>query len=133
MPKVIPPRPGPDDEFFWQGAREGRLLAHACASCGRIQHPPSPMCPACGSVSWEAEQLSGRGTVLSWIVSHHPTEPDEAHRVVALIELDEGIRLVSNLCEVGLDAVANDMPVEVTFIDQDGVILPQFRPLEVPT
>jgi len=86
------------------------------------------MCPACGSVSWTTQQLSGRGTVYSWIVSHHPTDTDDAPRIVALIELDEGQRLVSNLHGVDIADVRNEMPVEVVFMDVDGVRLPQFRP-----
>jgi uncharacterized OB-fold protein len=86
------------------------------------------MCPACGSVDWDVEALSGRGTVHSWIVSHHPTQPDDAPRIVALILLEEGLRLVSNLHDVEADDVSNDMDVEVVFVDVDGTRLPQFRP-----
>ena len=128
MPRVVAPIVGKDDQYFWTGAAEGRLLARRCAQCGRLQHPPSPMCPACGSVEWDVEQLSGRGTVHSWIVSHHPTQPDDAPRIVALIMLEEGLRLVSNLHDVDASGVVNDMAVEVVFVDVDGVRLPQFRP-----
>jgi hypothetical protein len=117
-----------DDEFFWNGVAEGRLLVRRCASCSRLQHPPSPMCPWCGSLEWDVQELSGRGTLHSWIVSRHPSEPDDMARIVALVELDEGVRLVSNL--VGIDAaeVENGMPLEVLFAEVDGVALPQFRP-----
>ena len=69
----------------------------------------------------------------SWILSHHPTQPDEAPRIVALIELDEGVRLVSNLQDIDAADVKNDMAVEVDFADLDTfdggtVRLPQFRP-----
>jgi uncharacterized OB-fold protein len=86
------------------------------------------MCPQCGSVTWDAREASGRGTVHSWIVSHHPTEADDAPRIVALIELDEGVRLVSNLQDIEPEEVRNDMAVEVVFMEIDGVRLPQFRP-----
>ena len=86
------------------------------------------MCPQCGSVDWDVQELSGRGTLYSWIVSHHPNETDEATRVVALVELDEGIRLVSNLQDVDPALVENGMAVTVTFVDVDGIRLPQFRP-----
>ena len=128
MPKVIRPTPGRDDAFFWSGVDEGRLLARACASCGRIHHPPGPMCPACHSVEWADRELSGRGTVHSWIVSHHPSQADESPRIVALVELEEGIRLVSNLQDIDPADVRNDMAVQVTFRDVDGVRLPQFVP-----
>jgi len=128
VPRVVAPIVGKDDEYFWSGVAVGLLLARRCARCGRLQHPPSPMCPACGSLDWDVEQLSGRGTVHSWIVSHHPTQPDDAPRIVALIMLEEGLRLVSNLHDVDARDVVNDMEVEVVFVDVDGVRLPQFRP-----
>jgi hypothetical protein len=117
-----------DDEFFWNGVKEGRLLARRCAGCQRLAHPPSPMCPQCGAVEWEVLELSGRGSLHSWIFSRHPSEPDDAARIVALVELDEGIRLVSNLCGIEVDAVKNGMRLEVVFAEIDGVALPQFRP-----
>lgn len=86
------------------------------------------MCPHCGSLEWDECELCGRGRLHSWIVSHHPTEADDAARIVALIELDEGIRLVSNLQDIEPADVENDIAVEVVFADVDGVRLPQFRP-----
>ncbi|MBL7496400.1 OB-fold domain-containing protein [Frankia sp. CNm7] len=128
MPRVIRPVPDLDDAFFWEAARDGRLVTRACAGCGRIAHPPSPMCPACGSVDWTERELSGRGTIHSWIVSRHPSQPDDAPRIVILVDLEEGIRLVSNLREVDAADVSNEMPVEVFFDEVDGFRLPQFRP-----
>jgi uncharacterized OB-fold protein len=128
VPSVIAPRPGPDDAWFWDGAREGRLLLRLCATCARLQHPPTPLCPACGSASWTTREASGRGTVYAWLLSHHPTEPDAAPRIVALVELAEGVRIVSNLLEVEPGDALNGMPVEACFVDYDGVVLPQFRP-----
>ncbi|HEX4218257.1 MAG TPA: Zn-ribbon domain-containing OB-fold protein [Acidimicrobiales bacterium] len=129
MPHAVAPTVDRDDEFFWNGVAEGKLLARRCAHCRRLQQPPSPMCPRCGSLEWDVEELSGRGTLHSWIVSHHPSEPDDAPRIVGLVQLEEGIRMVSNLQGIEPAAVTNDMPLEVVFMDVDGVRLPQFRPL----
>jgi uncharacterized OB-fold protein len=90
------------------------------------------MCPDCGCTDWSPRPSSGRGTVLSWIVSRHPSAADDQPRVVALIELTEGARLVSNLREIDLTTVRNDMEVELFFADLDGVRLPQFRPAQLP-
>jgi uncharacterized protein len=128
MPHVIPPVVNRDDEYFWRGVAEDRLLIRRCAQCAHLQHPPTPMCPKCGSVSWDVQQVTGRGFVYSWIVSRHPTQPEDAPRVVALVELDEGPRLVSNLTGVSSADVRNGMRVEVGFDEVDGVRLPQFRP-----
>jgi uncharacterized OB-fold protein len=87
------------------------------------------MCPQCQSVDREWFEVSGRGSVYSWIQSHHPTAPDEKPRIVALIDLDEGARIVSNLDGIDLDAVEPGLPVEVFFAEIDGTKLPQFRPV----
>lgn len=87
------------------------------------------MCPNCGSVEWDVQDSSGTGVVVSWIVSRHPTQPDESPRIVAVIELAEGVRLVSNLRDIAPDEVVNGMRVEVFFDEVGGVKLPQFRPV----
>ena len=127
MTKVRAPEVSAHDSFFWEGAAGHRLLLQHCADCGRVRMPPGPMCPGCLSLRWEPSQASGRGRVHSWIVSRHPTEPDAEARIVVLVDLDEGVRLVSNLL-CSLDEVVADMPVEVVFRDYDGATLPQFVP-----
>ena len=81
----------------------------------------------------QATESEGNGTILTWIISQHPTEPDEEPRIVILVQLDEGTRIVSNLVGVAPthDQVLNDKRVEVCFIDYDGTVLPQFRLAEV--
>jgi uncharacterized OB-fold protein len=140
VPSVIPPSPTLDDQFFWESIAEGRLVFQRCAACGAVRHPPAPMCGDCHSVEWDTQESSGHGHVYTWIVSHHPTKPDAEPRVVVLVELDEGIRFVSNL--LGVDAsslnegslddgpVENGMEVQLSIEDVDGVVLPQFRPVE---
>ena len=129
MPAVVPPVIGHDDQYFWEGARRHKLLLQRCTGCGVLRHPPAPACNECGSLEWEAVEASGRGTVFSWIVSKHPTRPDDEPRIVAVIELEEGIGMVSNLQEVDIAEVRNEMPVEVCFVEfDDGLVLPQFRP-----
>ncbi len=90
------------------------------------------MCPHCGSLEWTAVPLSGRGRVHAWIKPVHPPLPmfDPGY-LVALIELDEGIRLLSNLCEIAPEEVQNDMEVEVFFVDVSdrGARIHQFRPV----
>ena len=97
MITVIPPAPSRDDEYFWHAVAESRLVARRCVNCHALQHPPAPMCPHCQSLEFDVEALSGRGVIHSWIVSRHPSVPDSDARIVALIDLDEGIRMVSNI------------------------------------
>jgi hypothetical protein len=114
-----------DEDFFWAGVDEGKLLAQQCAECGTLRHPPAPMCGNCQSLKWDAQELSGRGTVFSWLISKHPTLADAAPRTVLLIDLDEGLRLVSNLSGGGSAAIGD--PVVVCYEDVNGTRLPQFR------
>jgi len=86
------------------------------------------MCPECQSLEWEPQAAAGRGVIRAWIVSKHPTRPDANPRIVVLVELDDGPRLVSNLQGAEPDEVRLGMPVEVVFQDVDGVFLHQFRP-----
>jgi uncharacterized OB-fold protein len=127
-------RPAPwvtrDSDFFWEAAKSDQLVGQACADCGVLRSPPRPMCPECNSVKSEARVLCGRGTVYSWVIPRHPQIPGfEGTYIVAVINLDEGIRFVSNLCEIDYDDVTPDMPVEVFFEDtQGGFRIPLFRP-----
>ena len=125
------PTPSRDSAFFWDGLREGKLLGQSCGGCGKLRHPPRPVCPDCGSLEWEAIPLSGRGRVHAWIKPVHPPLPMfEEGYLVALIELEEGIRILSNLCDVAPEDIENDMPVEVFYItlNEGDACLHQFRP-----
>lgn len=126
------PRPGitHDNRFFWEGVAQGRLLIQRCASCGRLQHPPAPMCPGCHGLEMDAVESSGRGTIHSFVVAHHPPIPPfEYPNVIVLVELEEGTRLVSRLVGVAPDDVRIGMPVRVEFerVD-DELALHRFRP-----
>jgi uncharacterized OB-fold protein/acyl dehydratase len=129
-----PRRPRPaltqDNAFFFEGAKQGRLLIQRCSSCQRLRHPPRPACPHCRSLEWDTVEASGRGTVYSFVVNHHPQVPAfDYPLVVALIELEEGTRLVSNVIGVDPADVHVGMPVQVEFTAfDDELTLPQFRP-----
>ena len=121
-PRLPRPKPTPsrDSAFFWEGVSEGKLLAQQCSNCHALRHPPRPMCPSCGSTQWEALTLSGHGTVHSWIEPVHPKLPFfEEPLLVALIDLEEGPRLLSNLCDVKPEDVITGMEVEVFFVPSD--------------
>ena len=104
-----------DNRFFWDGVREGKLLIQRCL-CGKLRHPPGPMCPACRSLEWEAVEACGRGTVYSYVVAHHPAIPPfEYPNAIVLVQLDEGIRVVSNLVGVEPDEIEIGMAVRARF------------------
>jgi uncharacterized OB-fold protein len=134
LPPAAATRPDPvftpDAAFFWEGVARGELLAQRCADCSRLVHPPRPMCPSCHSLKRETVKLSGRGTVYSWVIPRHPPPVGFAEApVVALIELEEGIRLVSNVVDVSPAAVRAGLAVEVCFAPtRGGRAVPVFRP-----
>jgi uncharacterized OB-fold protein len=88
------------------------------------------MCPRCRSLDWDTVTASGRGTVHSFVVPHHPPLPMFPQPyVVALVDLEEGTRLVTNLVDIDPTEVVIDLPVEVVFTAVDeGLTLPLFRP-----
>lgn len=126
MPRVIPPSVEHDDEYFWNGVAEHRLLLQECADCRTLRHPPLPMCGRCHSTAWTTRESAGTGTVHSWVVSRHPAAPTDEGRIVVLVQLDEGVRFVGNLVDTPVEAVVNEMAVCLTFREYDGVTLPQF-------
>ena len=123
-----------DTQFFWEGVRAHRLLIQRCTACQALRHPPRPMCPRCNALAWDTIESSGRGRVHSFVMPRHPPFPwFEGTYIVALVDLEEGTRLVSNLCEVEPDDVTIGMPVEVFFETfDDGLVLPLFRPVRRP-
>ncbi len=88
------------------------------------------MCPHCNSLEWDTIEASGRGTVLSFVMPQHPQFGFmEYPYVVALVELEEGTRLVTNIVGTEPETVHIGMPVEVTYEEFDGgLVLPQFTP-----
>jgi uncharacterized OB-fold protein len=116
-----------DFDFFYAGLEDQQLLVQKCSGCGELRNPPSPMCGECGSLEWSAVQLSGRGTVYSYIVHHHPPLPGfEMPHPVVLAELEEGIRFLGAGRAEQRDQLAIGKPVSVEYVRRDGVALFQF-------
>lgn len=132
MPAERPKRPRPaltqDNRFFFEGAKRDQLLIQRCTSCGVLRHPPRPACANCRSFEWDTVVASGRGTVYSYVVNHYPQVPAfDYPLVVALIELEEGTRLVANVTGIEPEEMEIGMPVEVTFVAfDDELTLPVF-------
>lgn len=131
-PPALRPRPAinADNEFWFSAAREHRLVIQRCAGCGDLRHPPGPCCPVCGSFAWDTVESAGRGEVYSFVVNHHPRHPAfEYPLVVAVVQLVEGTRLISNLVGVQPAEVRIGMPVLLDWLDADAELsLPVFRP-----
>ena len=133
VPKIKRPAPGVSDDnrFFWEGVKQGKLMIQRCKGCGDLHHPPGPVCPKCHSFEWDAIESSGKGTVYSFVVMHYPEVPPfEYPNPVGLIELEEGVRLISQLIGVKPGEIKVGQKVQVEFVTFDGELtLPQFRPV----
>jgi uncharacterized protein len=127
---VIRPMVNRDSEFFWEGTRKGELRIQRCGACEELRHPPGPMCPACGATEPDYVVARGTGTVHSYVVHRHPPVPGkELPILLALVELDEGVRMVGELLGVTDDEVEIGMPVEVSMVRvDDELTLPAWRP-----
>jgi uncharacterized OB-fold protein len=119
---------------FWDAAREHRLVAQRCTSCGTFRMPPTAICWNCHSREMEYADLPGTGTVYTFTVARHALIPEVRAAlpyVIATIALDgaPGARLISNVIGVDPDAVRIGMPVEVVFDDiSPEQTMPRFRP-----
>jgi uncharacterized protein len=126
------PPPSEAAEPFWQATRDQRLVLPWCTSCDRAIWYPRPTCPRCLGTSIEWRAASGAGTVYAVSVQHRPAHPKLADRVpyaVALVDLAEGVRVMSEVVGVPADDVAVGAPVQVTWEPlSDGRQLPLFAP-----
>jgi uncharacterized OB-fold protein/acyl dehydratase len=133
-PRPLRPRPAltQDNSFFFEGAKQHRLLIQKCTACGTLRHPPRPSCAHCRSFDWEPFEASGKGTVFSYVVNHYPQVPAfDYPLVVALVELEEGTRLVANVSGITPETAAIGMAVEAGFEDfDDDLSLPVFHPAD---
>jgi len=127
------PVPDADSKPFWEGCRKHELVFQKCAECGQVRWPPSIICPECLSQNTEWIDSGGRGKVYTYVVYHqafHPAFEDELPYVVAVVELEEGPLLLSNIVGCPHDFVKCEMPVEVTWEDiTEEFSLPKFRPI----
>ena len=113
---------------YWEGLREGRLRVQRCG-CGHAWLPTRRECPSCLRDGARWEDCSGRGSVLSWVVYHtayHPAFESRLPYHVALIELDEGPRLLSRVLD-GHERLQGGLRVELAVSWEDGLALPTFR------
>jgi uncharacterized OB-fold protein len=126
--RLLPNAVGSNGEFYAWLAR-GELRMQRCGACGVWRHPPRYLCAACGSAEVSWEPVSGRGKLFSWTVTHRPVDPAfDPPYVVAVVELDEGPRLVTNLVGVELAELRIDLPLAAELAPiTDQVTLVQFR------
>ncbi|HKU42821.1 MAG TPA: Zn-ribbon domain-containing OB-fold protein [Polyangiales bacterium] len=130
-PKPMVPTPTPETLPFWEGTKLGELRLQRCNACAHVYFPPRPFCPKCAArkVSWF--KASGRGSLYSYVIHHRPVPGFTPPYSIAIVQLQEGPRLMSNIvnCPQTPEALQLDMPLEVTFKQLTAdIALPQFQP-----
>lgn len=135
MTRELPrPTANADSQPYWDGARERKLLIRKCNDCGSFHFMPRHVCPECWSTQLEWIESAGTGSVHSYSIIRRASDPAysaETPYVTALIELDEGPRMVTNILGDNALAVAIGDRVSVDFEERgDGAVLPQFRRTE---
>lgn len=130
------PVPTPETEHFWEGCRSGELRLQRCRACRKNYFPPRPFCPGCASRDVEVFAASGSATLYSYVINHRP-RPDmgTAPHAIAVVELEEGLRLMTNIvnCPQTPEALQLDMPLRVFFQkESDTITLPLFEPAGEP-
>jgi uncharacterized OB-fold protein len=132
--KYAKPLPRIDEESkgFWEACQRRELVMQRCGACGALRYYPRALCPTCLSDAVEWVRSSGRGTVYTFTVTHQNQAPgfrDALPYVLAYVELDEGVRMLTNIVDCAPDAVRIGMPVEVVFEDATATVtLPKFKP-----
>jgi uncharacterized protein len=131
-PKAVP-KPTPETRPFWDGAAAGELRVQRCLACRRHYFYPRPVCPHCGTSEVEWVTVSGRATLYSYVISHRPAPgfAGDGPYAIAVVELEEGVRMMTNVVDCPNEQLVIGMPLEVTFEQiSDEVALPKFRPRE---
>jgi uncharacterized OB-fold protein len=132
-PKRFIPSPTPETQPFWEGTKQGELRLQRCDACAHVYFPPRPFCPKCAGrkVSWF--KSSGRGRLFSYVIHHRPAPGFKPPYSIAVVELAEGPRMMTNIinCPQTPEALQLDMKVEVAWSKlSDEITLPTFQPAE---
>jgi uncharacterized OB-fold protein len=135
MPKASRPvpKPTPETQHFWDGTRVSELRLQRCDACSHVYFPPRPFCPKCSSRAVSVFAASGRGKLLSYVINERGHPAWDGPYAIALVELDEGVRMMSNVvdCPQTPEALVLDMPLTVKFVPlTDEITLPLFGPAE---
>jgi uncharacterized OB-fold protein len=128
------PKPSKWSQPFWDNTKKHKLTLKKCKDCGHIDHPPYLYCTNCSSDNSEWVEASGKGRLLAYAVNTYMVPfPfwDDMPYVVAMIELDEGVRMISNIVECNHNELKNGMDLEVVFDDVSAEFtLPKWRPVK---
>jgi uncharacterized OB-fold protein len=126
------PTPDPETQPYWDAARDGKLLIRRCNACKRAYFYPRDFCPHCWSEDVAWEEASGRATLYTWSVVRRNDLPPWGERVpyvAAVVDLEEGPRMMTNVEGADLEELAIGMPLVVDFrVETEDITAPIFRP-----
>ena len=125
------PAPTPETKHFWEGTKAGELRLQRCDACRHTYFPPRPFCPKCASRKVSVVKVGGKAKLFSYVIHHRPAPGFTPPYAIAVVELDEGPRMMSNIvdCPQTPEALELDMKLEVAFEKlDDKITLPLFRP-----
>jgi len=129
------PQPDPATAPYWEAARAHRLVLPQCDACGEVHFYPRAICPHCGSNTFTWIEAGGEGAVFSFTtVKRAPSPAFESHvpYVVAIVALDEGPHLMTNIVDCDPDQVRISDRVRVTFLDVEDASQPASLPASLP-
>ena len=131
-PRFDLPTPDAETHPYWEACRVGKLLVKRCRECGRAHFYPRPFCPHCWSTAVEWEEASGRASLYTYSVVRRndlPPWPERVPYVAAIVDLEEGPRMMTNVVDCDVDALHIGMPLVVTFREEpQHYTVPVFRP-----
>lgn len=134
FPDAMPaPQPNAEDAEFWAHCAEHRLCFQACADCGQVRHPPTPVCGNCRSLNIRWREAPSVGSLFSYSVARHPTLPmlrESLPYIIASVIFPalNDVRLITNLVDADPDAIAIGAEVELQWdVANNGIPLPRFR------
>jgi len=123
------PEPSALTEGFWAAARRRVLVRPVCEECGTSFFTPQIACPRCLSERWSYEPSSGRGVVYSATVVHRAPDPAlPTPYQLAIVDLEEGWSMLTNIVDADADPMAIGTPVRVRWVDLGQIVLPAFAP-----
>lgn len=131
-PRKPIPRPYQDTQAYWDAAKQKRLILQRCRDCQKFQFYPRGVCSHCLGSALDWVDSPGRGVVHTFTIAHRAPHPGFANQlpfVIGIIQLEEGVRMMTNIVGCDPNSVRIDMPVKVTFEEvSPDVTLPQFTP-----
>ena len=123
------PEPTPETKHFWDGTKAGELRLQRCDRCSKVYFPPRPFCPACSHRSVSVFRASGRARLASYVINHRSHPAWDGPYAIALVELEEGVRMMGTVTGCPVESVRIGMPVEAYAVEcGDGMAVPFWRP-----